>query len=165
MKYRYFLFFIFLLPLQFSLATIYMVNTDGHQQFSDKPSPGADILTLEKINYISTSGAENKMISENSTKANVYTNLDLLQPQNQQTFQNQQQISVEIFIQPELRKEDSLELWLDGSLHQKSRDTHFLLSQLTRGEHQLEVHVVNTQGKTLLQSSPVVFFVHFAVVK
>lgn len=162
MKYRVFLVFLFLLPVQVGLAAIYMTHANDHLQFSDKPSSGAQLVTLEKVNYFSSSGGKNEVATESVTKGNSYTQLELVQPQDQQTFQNQQQISVEIFIQPTLRKEDSLELWVDGSLYQKSQDRHFLLSHLTRGEHRLEVHLIDAHGKILLQSSSIVVFVHYA---
>lgn len=160
-KYRYFL-FLLLLPKLGAWSVIYMQTaSDGHLQFSDKPGKESQLIRLENINFYSTSESPRDSSSISSSTAG-YSKLNLVQPQNQQTFQNQQQIAVQISIQPALQKEDSLEIWLDGVLIQKSKETSLILSELPRGEHRLQVNVVNAQEKILLSSSPVVFFVHYA---
>ncbi len=149
-----------------SWANIYQKqDIAGNVYFSDTPSAGATPVILKEINtYASISASTNntaKTLKEtDDTVKSIYKSISILQPSNQQTFQNQSSIKSVLTIEPSLQSEDRVEWMLDGKLYQRSRQSEITLSEIDRGEHTLQAKVVDSNNKPQLSSQVITFYVH-----
>lgn len=77
---------------------------------------------------------------------------------------NRGTLRVVVQLAPPLRADrgDRLTLTLDGHATTQMATTEFVLTQLDRGTHTVQVQVEAESGATLIQSEPVVFHLHQA---
>jgi hypothetical protein len=177
---KYFLLMVILLISLTSAAAIYMQqDANGNISYSDMPSPNAlrvDLPPPTTTQFTTPTAAppvsKNTANSgpKNSTNNNTtaeehepYTVFAISSPTDQQTFQNQRDLSVEISITPALQKGDSIQFILDGAkVGEPITATHFQLNQLPRGTHQIAATLLDENKSELRQAPSVTFFVHYA---
>jgi hypothetical protein len=182
---RYFLLMVILLISLTCGAAIYMQkDANGNISYSDMPSPNALRVDLPPptVTQFSTPVAPpvNKNIAskesknannKNSADANAaaadgheaYSVFFISSPIDQQTFQNQRDLPVEVSITPGLQKGDSIQFILDGAkVGEPTATTHYQLNQLPRGSHQVGEILLDANKSELRQAPPVSFFVHYA---
>lgn len=182
---KYFLLTIILLVSITCGAAIYMQNdANGNVSYSDMPSPNAlrvDLPPPTTTQFSSPpslpvdSNGSSKVIGEKGKKTGAnagnadadthqpYTVFFISSPTDQQTFQNQRDLPVEISITPALQKGDSIQLSVDGAKLGGPRETtHFQLNQMPRGSHQVSATLLDENKGELRQAAPVTFFVHYA---
>lgn len=144
-----------------SWAEIYKYSEpNGVVLFSDRPSQNAEIIQLRSINSYAKTTQSVEPNRQTPTMGG-YAQLSIVSPINQQNFHNQPDIPVIITLQPALKSSDNLELWLDGSFYQRNNNLKFNLHQIDRGEHQVEMKITSSLGKTLITSEPITLFVHY----
>jgi hypothetical protein len=144
-------------------AEIYMQTTpSGTVQFSDQPTGTTSPVILRKIN--SYNPGTNLIITtpqiDKPSELKTYEKIIIRTPREAQTFQNQQQIPVSIEMTPALNSKDKIEIWLDDNLYQRGSETQTTLQNIERGEHHLQIKVINAAGKLLNASSLVTFYAH-----
>lgn len=164
LKYRYALFIVVWIMSVAHAAIYQQLDSQGIMHFSDKPSAGATVVNLPTVNTVISSQSKTAIKSTTPTHSS-YQTLRIIQPADQQTFQNQLSISVAIQLQPQLQPQDSLQVWLDGKLMQQTTEMQFTLTALERGSHQLQIKIVGADGQQQLASAPVTFYVHQARVE
>ncbi len=145
-------------------AAIYkQVDAQGVAHFSDVPQASAALITLPPINtYAPSTVAQTVMQPTTADAKHAYKKLQITQPLDQQALQNQRDIAVTIAVQPTLQPHDMLEIWLDGKPIQQVTNTQLTLTTLDRGEHQLQVKLLDANKQVLLTSTPVTFYVQYA---
>lgn len=136
---------------------------DGSASFSDTPSSGAKKIVVPPVmTYTPPKIEEQKeeaaqAIGEEADNTRIpYQQLLITYPENNGTVRsNQGELKVAYTIAPSLQLGDKVELMLDGE-----RREGMNVGGLHRGEHTVQVQVVNEAGKIQKSSSPVVFHLH-----
>lgn len=159
-------------------AAIYVREEGGLVTYSDRPlENGKKLETVPQVNTLTTDAAQKpteplplKTKSEKSTKTPAqvtepegtsYTTFMITSPKDEQTFQNQPSIPVNIVIQPELKKGDRILLMMDNKPYGTPVSTTELsLQMVERGTHQIAAVVMNERQQILKQSNTVTIFVH-----
>lgn len=156
----------------FGQATLYQsVAPDGSLTFSDTPTPGSEPYSLMGGNVSgftatgATSGGNGMLGAPGLPEVPLagasagYSDIIITQPLDQTTFQNQTPIGVSVAIQPALKPGDKIKLMLDGKAVGDAQATlQFSIGNLDRGTHQLQVAVVDSEGKTLKSSLSTTIF-------
>lgn len=142
-------------------AAIYkQVAANGAVSFSDTPNANASLVVLQPVNVATTSEVPASKANVDSQKK-TYKKFAITQPHDQQTFQNQREIALDIQLQPDLQEGDKLEIWLDGKATQQTSSTHIMLGSLNRGEHTLQAKLLGSDGKALVTTEMVTFYMHY----
>ncbi|MDM0014546.1 DUF4124 domain-containing protein [Variovorax sp. J22P168] len=156
-------------------APIYESRDKAGPVFSDQPSPGAVQIDLPPPVVIQTTPPPAPS-SAPAAQAPAYSALAIVSPANQGTFHsNTGAIDIRVQATPALRRGagDRFRVRLDGQL--VPRDFHRGAIHLTAADwsataqpgtvsHTLAVAVVDRSGNVLIESQPVVFYVHHASV-
>ncbi len=136
-------------------------DADGNIIYTDKPSPDAEEIRIDKVQTIPAGPDDFEYTTpDNSADEGDYTKLEIVSPENNHVFTgNTGDVTVSVVIEPELNTEngDRLILTMDGKKEADSTSTSFSFTNLDRGTHIVEVNVVNKDGKTLMKSAPVTF--------
>jgi len=138
---------------------------DGSVSFSDRPqSREAKAVKLAPVSsYKPPTRNTNTQLPPPPTAASSgYDSIDIVSPKSEETFRDQYGvIPVVVGLSPSLREGHNVQLLLDGkSIGEPQRVTSFTLSGVERGAHQIEVHIVDSQGKVIATAAPVTFFLH-----
>lgn len=151
-------------PLQ---AEIYKwTDANGNVNFSDKPQPGAKEVILPKVQTYSSPDKLDKSVIEalpepvNDVENTSYKTFDIVSPEDQSTIRNPEgAVSVQLEVNPSLKKGDKVQMIFDGSLIDKPRRTTvFALQSINRGSHTLAAQVIDAQGQLLNTSKPITFY-------
>ncbi len=137
------------------------VDEDGNIVYTDKPSPDADKIKVDKVQTVPAGDSNFEYTPpEDSADDAAYTKLEIANPENDHVFTgNTGNVTVSVVIEPALKNKrgDRLILTMDGKKAGDSTSTSFTLTNLDRGTHTIEVYVVNKGGKSLKESAPVSF--------
>ncbi|MCP5184210.1 MAG: DUF4124 domain-containing protein [Pseudomonadales bacterium] len=167
-----------LLPLtlvQAADSKVYrVVDARGNVVFTDVPpadktqAERAEV-TLTPTNTYQTAGGKRAedgrelwIVDEDGTAQAPafvpYTTLAITSPATDTALrENTGSVSVSVDIQPALKPEHRLRLSLDGTPAALSTSAAFVLENVDRGSHSIQVEVVNDAGESLQQSAPVTF--------
>ncbi len=86
--------------------------------------------------------------------------IGIVTPGAQETLHdNAGNVEVRVAAAPEPARGESVEVWLDGRLAARGAQTDFSLGGVERGEHTLQVRLVDRDGRTLAVSEPLTFHV------
>ncbi len=157
-----------------SSATLYKgYDEEGNVVYSDTPFPEASAIRLPSISTIESHRPETgtarparqQKEAETATPT-VYRQLAIDQPQNGQTFWNQDRITITLKLSPGLDTQagDATSILLDGlPVVKRSQATTLSLTILDRGSHTLQAAVRNRRGKVVKLSRPVTIHIkrHF----
>ena len=162
--YRLFLLLIGTVCLPLQAGEVYMSrDANGNVVFSDQPSANSqkhEVRELPSMPALVVPQAQPakppKPVAEVS-----YTSLAIVSPHNgyQLASGYAGNLDVSGVLSPGLKESDTLILLDNGSQVASGRQTSFSLSNLSRGEHQLQMAVTDAQGKTLISSNPVTVYV------
>lgn len=156
--------FLLVSPLR---AEIYKwTDNNGNVHFSDKFHAGAKTVTIHPTQtYSPQQDQETNIQTTEETKGDAstpYTKIIIIQPQDQATLRNNQKIvTVGAAIEPELKKDDALQLLFDG---EPSGPPHtslkFTLSNVNRGSHIIFLQIIDKSGAIIGSSQPIKFYMH-----
>jgi len=156
------LFFIMTLLTSVSAEVYRTLDEEGNVVFTDKPSPDAEKIKIDKIQTVSPPPVEEFEYSPpGKTTEVVYTKLEIISPEDDQVFTgNTVDVTVNIMVQPELNAAQGhrLLLSMDGN-KQEDSSSIFKFTNPDRGMHTVNVDIVNKDGKSLKSSAPVSFSV------
>jgi hypothetical protein len=146
----------FLIP---GFAEVYRsVDENGNVVYTDKPSPDAEKIKIDKVQTIPAGPDNFKYTPPEKPDLGNYTKLEIVTPENNHVFTgNIGDVTVSVTIQPALRDSDSLIFYMDGQKQGDSRSNSFQMTNLDRGTHTAKVDVVNKDGRSLKSSAPVSF--------
>lgn len=150
------------------------VDEDGVVHYSDRPHPGAERIELQKVqSFTPPPMAAREAQPEDGVPSQdeggpPYTGLRVVSPAEGETLWNiGTELSVELALQPALRTGHTLRVHLDGDriVELPRGQTRITVNEVYRGEHRLRASVVDDQGRELVSSDPVVFFVQQASIQ
>ncbi|MYM64121.1 DUF4124 domain-containing protein [Pseudomaricurvus sp. HS19] len=152
-------------------AEIYKsVDKDGKITFSDKPVGAEKVEELDLPPINSQSPAEaappiNTSPEDDGTA--VEYSLSIVSPASgSQIPMGQSRVSVSVSVSPGLHADHQLQAMLNGApFGEPASGTLLVLEYLHRGENQLSVAVIDTEGNTLAESSPITLFVQRPIFK
>ena len=148
--------------------TIYkVVDKDGKVTYTDqKPASNID-YEIRKLPSAKPSDTQNgtpartwsldPTPSNKAKKFQGYQSVQITFPANDQTIlHDQQEVSVKLVLTPSLYKDHKAQLTFDGrDIDQPSKNLNFVLTDLERGSHQIQVQIVDSNGKTVGSSNTV----------
>lgn len=141
-------------------------GADGQIHFSDRPRPGAERITIT-VNSPASSPAPAAPASSQASGRETpepvarYQSLTITSPAQEQVLWNiEGQLDVAAALQPALQPGHALRFNLDGrTLVAEPGSLRAQFPEVFRGEHSLQVEVVDAQGRTLVASPTTRFFV------
>lgn len=156
-------------------ATIYESKDKAGPVYSDKPSPGAQVVDLPPPNVVS--GPPPALATPQppaAAPAPAYRTLAIASPVAQGTVHsNSGAFDLTAQLSPALRPGDRILVSLDGRVlptRYRSLRIHVTTADWQavaggdRAEHTLQLAVADAQGRVLIDSAPVNFYVHRAAV-
>ena len=165
-------FLVFSLPVK--AETVYkQVDNSGSIVYTDTPpTNGNAVDNSENISTVSTpkniapSPASEKSIpTQNPAERKVYSAFSIQSPKDQDTLQNERELSVELALNPELQEGDKIQLVIDGTPYgSPSSSTHQAVGQLNRGSHQISAVLMDKNNNVLKQSGTITVYVHYAAI-
>ena len=147
-------------------TTLYRwVDEDGRVHFSDQPREGAEQVTVRSPSTFESPQTQSKQSAgtdktEEAEEAFQYNSLAVVAPASEQTFWNiAGRLTVSVAIAPGLAEGHTLRANIDGRTINVGATTNFALTEVYRGEHSVSVSVMDGNGRELIRSAPVRFFV------
>ena len=148
------------------------IDADGIVHYSDQPAPGAERIDLPSRPSTAVPAAQRQRTATAAPSAATgsrsatqvaapftYLSLSFSAPVAEETLWNIGGVlNVSISLQPALRSGDKLTLYFDGEARE-IRTTSFQLEEVWRGEHNLQAEVVDADGKLMIRSEPMRFYV------
>ncbi len=157
-----------LLPWQAGAQVYKHVDAKGSITFTDQPLPNA---TPVEINTPNTSKppsataypkpATTAATAEQATAGNISYRVSITNPSNETIIpRGPGNFSLSASVSPSLQSGHTLQLMMDGAARQAPQTQgNWALTNVFRGEHKLEVTVIDKTGATLAKSDPVTVFV------
>ena len=142
------------------------VDEIGQVNYSDRPGPGAVLIELSTgapsidARLSSARGAQQVVEPQTAVDA-AYETLAVLQPASRETLWGTAgRVEIAIGISPDLRPRHRLGLYLDGELADADiHATRFAIEEVPRGEHTVQVVILDEADRELMRSAPVTFYV------
>jgi hypothetical protein len=139
------------------------VDEQGRRHYSDQPVPGATQIDLPTSQTFGSSASRTQasQTTSQSPQAVAYSVLDVVEPAAQSTHNDiGGNLPVEVVTYPALQSGHRIDAVLDSNyVNIGSRNLDFTLADVSRGEHTLQVVIVDADGNELRRSMPVTFFV------
>jgi len=145
-----------------SYSQIYKsVDENGKITFSDQAEPGADTVNVKEPNTSQAIEVPAVVVAlPEELAANTYKSLRITHPGNDSVIANGlMAFTVSTSISPTLNDKHQLQLIVDGQNHSTSRDS-FTINSIDRGEHVLQVAVIDANGNVLKTSPEVAIFAY-----
>lgn len=141
------------------------VNPDGSVEYSDRPLEDAEIIKVPKgstFTMPATPAAGNRAAPRpprNSDDAESYESLEITSPQNDEAIRsNDGRVTALAKSVPTLQEGHFYRWTMDGTvLPRKLKDPILLMKEVDRGTHNLEVAIINSEGKVVMSSDKIVF--------
>lgn len=153
---------LFFVPFVIAETVYKTVDEHGNIVFSDKPTAGAEEIKIKEAQSFDI--PDTKLFDYKSTREEEpesetqYSNLVITSPNSDSTIHsNEGNVNVSIEIEPALNEKDLLVLFMDGKQLAIAEASEFLLTNIDRGSHTIEVAIKNEKNKILLRSEKVVF--------
>lgn len=152
----------------YSLADVYKtVDENGNVTYSDNPNnaPGSSTekIEVEPVNIVpagkrmTLTGAP---VQRNITNQAQYV-VNIISPTNEYSVPpGQRDLIIAVQTNPALRRGYQIAYYMNGELLGKSTNNNYSITEIIRGEHTLSAEVIDSQGKVLGRSEPVIVYVH-----
>jgi hypothetical protein len=142
------------------------VDQNGQVHYSDRPVPGATQIDLPAAQAVGTQGQPSTTpnpptpAASPPSETDTYTSASIASPAEQETLRGTGTITVQVAFEPALRPAHRYDLVLDGQRRNLTAVTPSVtLSNVFRGEHTLQVIVLDTTGRELMRSPVRTFFI------
>lgn len=166
---RAFIFLAFALAATAGSADVYRwTDPSGQTHYSDRPQPGAERITVTVSRPASgpqsgsiVAASDQETPAEAPAPVDRYQSLTITSPAQEQVLWNiEGQLDVAAAVQPPLLPGHALRFTLDGrTAVAQPGSTRARFPEVFRGEHSLQVEVVDAQERTLVASPTTRFFV------
>lgn len=152
-------------------ATIYRhVDSDGNVTFSDQPSDGAEAMDIgSPSSYRSPPSPtpRERQPRERETEQEpeaVYEQVRIISPADESTVRdNQGLVTVRAETRPGLRQGHRLAVLVNGEQRgEPQRSYSFTVDEIHRGEHTIQVRVIDRDGQSVAESAPHTIYMHQA---
>lgn len=135
------------------------VDESGRTHYSDRPAPGANALTTNRVSKPSTADETDAMQSGEAVKG-PYTSFEIVSPEPDQTLrQTTDKLPFSLILAPQLMAGHQIELVLDGSpiLVDASMGYQFSLSGVSYGSHIAVAQIRGPEGQLISRTAPINF--------
>lgn len=147
-------------------GSTYMNENNNSVIYSDEPMGSSKQINTEDANTISTqpvSSRESAVKDSGEPVSAVYSMFAITSPVDQETIQNQPEISVKMKLQPQLHEGDKIQLLVDGKPFGAAMpDLNQSLKLLERDTYQISAVIVDANHMVKQQSNTVTIYVHRA---
>lgn len=150
-------------------AAVYKsVDAQGNVVYTDEPATGAEAIKLPPLSTVPPPKYANPQpaatLPGSDSQAHFYQQLTIVTPTPDETLRdNTGDVTVKVTLQPDLDKNDGhrLQYFLDGQLQgQPVTVTTAIYKNVPRGEHTVEVAVIDASGTELQRTPGVRFNLH-----
>lgn len=143
-------------------AKVYKYTDEsGNTVFTDEPTSGAEELDVKPVPTIPAIPVPKAAPAPAATSDFKYNKITIVTPTNEEYFiNNQGAVTVQVAVSPNLRRDDKVQLYFNGSPRggaQKS--TSFSFQNLDRGEYATHATIVDKNGKEVGKSNTITFFI------
>src|SRR5262245_64348731 len=140
------------------------VDAEGTRHYSDRPVPGAERVELVGAQGFGAAGRSTRASRADDAAtdpAGAYQSVEVVSPADQETLWNiGTNLSVQVRFQPGLQPGHRYDLVYDGQRRNlNTATTRVTLPDVFRGEHTLQVVVIDAAGAEVMRSAARVFFV------
>ncbi|TNE91371.1 DUF4124 domain-containing protein [Porticoccus sp.] len=147
-----------------ALAEVYKtVDEDGNITYTDNPTAKEGKVEEVKLPAINTQPALKTKAEKpkKSDTGNGYKEVSILSPAQDATIPpGQLNVVVQVFMEPALQPGHRIQLFHNGQPYgEAAYATSFSIDELIRGEHNVQVRVIDTKGNSVATSDKVTFFV------
>jgi hypothetical protein len=138
-------------------------DENGVVHYSDRPVPGAREIELRGAQTIPIPQAETRTEAPGLARSDVqpYRTVQVISPSAEETLWNiGGNLTVQIATDPGLRGEHRVDVSLNGQrMNLESASTRVTVPEVWRGEHVLRALILDSEGRELQRSEPIVFYV------
>ncbi|GAA5132286.1 DUF4124 domain-containing protein [Thalassotalea piscium] len=140
-------------------------NAEGILVYSDSPKPGAEEVTVQNPN-ISNSSIDTSILDITPKVVESNYEVEIIQPVNNATIRdNTGSVYVSGRIKPIFKRGLKISLLIDGKPYLEPQShSMFVLRDIERGEHQIQMNLLDDKGKIIASSTPITFYMHRASV-
>lgn len=141
------------------------VDEDGRVTYSDRPPADEqerEEAQLPPINSAAETRPRARGQQQNREQRDaVRYQVDILSPAPESSVPpGQRDLNIVVGLDRDLRPGDFLAIYRNDELLTETRERQFLVQEITRGSHQIEVEVISADGELLGASEPVTVHVH-----
>ena len=136
------------------------VDDQGNVVFSDTPVEGAEKIRVDEIQTIAPDEVPKFVYTPPPEVVETYSKLEIVSPENDSVIQSDEgNVTVSAVLEPalNLRAGHYLVLYLDGNEAASGTSPQFILSNIERGTHILDIAVVDQSGNQVINSPTVSF--------
>ena len=135
------------------------VDENGNVSFSDQPSAQSSEVEISTPNIAQAAQPRPAKQADNTAPEQGYQSLEITRPSNETMIPNGLvPLNVLAKISPSLQPGHQLQLTINGSVHSTSSNGNFRVESLQRGQHKLQVTVIDDSGQPLKTSAIVSVF-------
>lgn len=142
-------------------------DENGVTVYSDVKRPGAKKITLSENKVTIMKKADTSVFanSNSQTKKTQY-DVQITSPSDKQTIRdNNGTLNILAAVTPSFTPNHNVQLLLDGKVIKPAQHSAvFVLNEIDRGEHSLQVQLLDKEGKVIASSNQVTVFMHRASV-
>ncbi len=169
MKIPYILKSFALLILVAGLATPHFIHAEvyksvdkkGRVIYTDKPTPNSEKVEIKEANTIKSATVPDINDEEPPITLFEYQQLAITHPANKDIIPNGLvPFDISLNLRPKLQPEHQLQLLIDGQLHSTSLNNTFRVNSINRGQHKLQVYILDASGNRLKQSEVIEVFAY-----
>lgn len=155
---------LFSLPSIASQKKIYVWrDAKGVLVFSDTPQKNAEELKLN-VNSIDMQAVDTSILYEetSTTPETAKFEIEITEPQHQSTIrENSGSVYVSGRVSPRFENGQTIQLFLDGVATQEPQSSSvFALRDVDRGEHTLQMRLIDKDGKEISKSKSIIIYLH-----
>jgi hypothetical protein len=141
-----------------SAQTVYQsTDKNGNPVFTDQPQPKAKPVELKPINTTPSITPTAPNPSETPPAFAGYKTVQVAMPSS--IPNGLAPTTIGIVIQPQLQPNHRWELLLDGQQQAEGQASSATIEQMERGQHQLQLRIVDQNGNAIASSAPTDVFV------
>jgi len=140
------------------------VNPDGSVVYTDQPIEDAEVMKVPKGSTFtmpsgSTSSRSSSSSSQRDVDTAIYQSLVITSPKNDEAIRsNEGRVTALANSDPTIQKGHSFRWTMDGRVLQQEISSPVLqMTSVDRGSHNLEVAIVDAEGKVVISSEQIVF--------
>lgn len=160
------LLFLLLFGLPVLAAEVFKtVGPDGEIRFTDRPEEGAVEVKVPGVQTVDGGGPVSGLTTtpENAGAEFSYSEFKIVSPDQDASLRdNEGNVSIQILLNPGLRPDDQINIYMNGNKLGGGRSTNITLTNVDRGTHSLQASVVDKSGKDVARSDAVTFTLHRA---
>lgn len=138
------------------------VNPDGSVEYSDQPIEGAEVMKVPKGSTFTMPEATSSRAAPTETKPEeakvLYESLEITRPVNDETIRsNEGKLTALARSVPALDTSHRFRWNMDGAPVQQVNAPELRLNNVNRGTHNLQVQIVDADGKVVISSETITF--------